>query len=168
MLFRSPLLETLWPVGADTRCSGSLAARLVPGEGFETGVSRALPSPSPDHPSRGICNRKNWTDIITYTMIPFKEFDHSGLIILEKYHCVGYCVGAVFAGTCTPRAGSGRRPGGPRPEACLLAPVVPTCPHRALSFRGQNPTRQAATSGCKQCSHRVSHLHGHNVVHHLE
>jgi len=84
MLFRSPLLETLWPVGADTRCSGSLAARLVPGEGFETGVSRALPSPSPDHPSRGICNRKNWTDTITYTMIPFKEFDHSGLIIFKE------------------------------------------------------------------------------------
>ena len=34
-------------------------------------LARSLPRPRP----RSICNRKNWTDTITYTMILFKEFE---------------------------------------------------------------------------------------------
>ena len=44
----------------------------------------------------------------------FKEFDIKCLKLFKKYHCVGYCVGPVFAVTCAPRAGSGQGPGGAR------------------------------------------------------
>ena len=36
------------------------------------------------------------------------------LKLFKKYHCVGYCVGPLFAVTYAPRAGSGQGPGGAR------------------------------------------------------
>ena len=47
-------------------------------------------------------------------MILFKEFETFNFKLFEKYHCVGYCVGPVFAVTWAPRAGSGQGPGGAR------------------------------------------------------
>ena len=45
-------------------------------------------------------------------MILLKEFEIKCFKFFKKYHCVGYCVGAVFAATWAPRAGSGQGPGG--------------------------------------------------------
>ena len=56
-------------------------------------------------------------------MILFKEFDHSGLIILKNYHCVGYCVGPIFAVTYAPRGGSGEGPS-KAPEAAVSNPFA--------------------------------------------
>ena len=41
-------------------------------------------------------------------MVVWREFEYYGSLILEKRHCVGYCVAAVFASTLAARAGSGR------------------------------------------------------------
>ena len=45
-------------------------------------------------------------------MILFKEFETFNIKLFKKCHCVGYCVGPVFAVTCAPQAGSGQGPGG--------------------------------------------------------
>ena len=45
-------------------------------------------------------------------MVLFKEFETFNFKLFEEYHCVGYCVGPVFAVTWAPRAGSGQGPGG--------------------------------------------------------